>query len=386
MKILQLITSKQLRGAEIVAAQLSAELTVRGHDVTLAALYQTDSAADELPAASTVRRAELQGRRIGRIECRPFAGLLRLMNDTRPDVIQANGFHALKYAALARRLAPGRSALVYRNISIAGRWVTSPIQRWWGRWLLSTVDRVLSVSDSSARDFVETYQFPEDKLFTVKRGIDIPSQLHRQRHRADLCGLIGCPPEAPLLLHVGSFTEEKNHSGLLAAFARIQNRFAAAQLVLVGDGPLREELQRRVDHGPLKGCVHFLGYRSDARDLLAGGDLLLLTSRVEGIPGVVLEAAARRVPSVATDVGGVSEAIDDRRSGRLAAAGDMDGLADAACDLLRDEALRLRMGNAAYNDVVTEHAMSQMVDRFEQHYHELTVEHLRERAMCSYTG
>ena len=272
MKILQLITFSRLRGAEVFAEQLSSELATRGHDVTLASMYQPDPQIDELPRGNLVRRVELRGRRVGRIEIRVLARLLRLMDETQPDVIQANGFHGLKYASLASRIAPTRRPLLYRNISMAGEWITSSAQRMWGRWLLSPVDRVLSVSDAGACDFVTAYNFPEANVETIRRGIDIPDSVDDGLQRRRLARLAKCGTDSPLLVHVGGFTPEKNHTGLLAAFAQIQSQFSNAQLLLFGDGPLRAEVQQQLDGSRLRESVHILGNRSDARELLAGAD------------------------------------------------------------------------------------------------------------------
>ena len=134
--------------------------------------------------------------------------------------------------------------------------------------------------------------------------------------------------------------------------------------MLFGDGPLRPQVESKVRDLALGDDVHFMGFRPDARDLIAGCDLMLLSSRIEGIPGVVLEAAAREVPSIATNVGGVAEFIEHGVNGCLVEEGDMEALADNALRLLGDEGARKRSGELAREKVTQQFSMQHAVDRF----------------------
>ena len=366
MRILQIITRSELRGAEVFAAQLSEQLALRGHEVCLAALYRAESPS--LLTACQVERVEFQGRVKGRVELAPWFRQLRLFRRFQPDIVQANGFHALKYAALAKRFGWLRAPLVYRNISIASGWIRNGYRKRWGRWLAGGLSRVASVSEAARTDFVETYQLDPKCAFTIRRGISIPKDARRDEARDRICSLIGADGTAPLLFHIGGFTEEKNHLGLLESFAIVHRSFPDARLVLLGDGPLRNECEQRVRKWGLSGVVHSLGVRADARDLLSGADMLLLSSRIEGIPGVVLEAAARGVPTVCTDVGSVGEAIADGSSGILVPFGDKEAFANATCELLANENRRRRLGEVALCHVREHYAMIGAIDRFEELY------------------
>jgi len=366
VKILQIITRSELRGAEVFAAGLSEQLAARGHQVCLAAVYGAPS--PESLAAEGVERVELEGKAKGRLEPRAMLRQARLWRRFRPDVVQANGFHALKYAVVAKRLGRHDAPLIYRNISVASGWIRGRLRRQWGRWLAKSVALVASVSDASRSDFVETYGIDPSRAFTIHRGIERPEHEQREEARRSICDLIRVNRSTPLLFHIGGFTEEKNHAGLLAAFGRIRHSFPEARLVLFGDGPLRREFECAVRISGLSSQVHCLGVRSDARDLLAGADVLLLPSRIEGIPGVVLEAAARKIPSVCTDVGAVREAVQHRVSGLLVPADDMPALAQATCELLQDVGRRREFGEAAFRYVKEHHDMQRCVDRFEGVY------------------
>ncbi len=371
MKILQLITRSELRGAEVFAAQLSERLAERGHDVTLAALYAPFP--DGIPLNTQgINRVELGGKRKGHIEPKLLYRLIQLCRELRPDVVQANAFHALKYIALTKKLKQYSGAIVYRNISISSRWITRKGQRAWGKWLLRSADSISSVCDSGNQDFCETYHLSPELVTTIRRGIDIPKILLRETTRKKISNLIHCHLDDPMLFHIGGFTEEKNHIGLLNAFSQIKQDQPHSQLLLIGEGPLRFAVKQEIQKRDLSKHVHLLGARDDVRDLLVGADLMLLPSKIEGIPGVILEASVREVPSIATNVGGVSEAVHDGQTGILVAADDMDKLAKEACKLIADPQKRQQMGKAAKVLITERHSMEKCVDLHETLYQSLT--------------
>lgn len=375
MRILQLITRNELRGAEVFAAQLSQQLALRGHAVCLASLYVRLRSNEAGLHPPQVEVAELGGKTKGRLEVRAFWRLRQVLRSFRPDVVQANGFHALKYLAVLKSLGICRQPVVYRNISQASRWIRGGLHRRYSGWVARHADVVLSVSDSGAADFAEAFSYPAARVQTLRRGIDLPDALDRGAARRRVAEITGCDPSDLLLFHLGGFTEEKNHGALLESFALLRVRHPRARLVLCGDGPLRSSIETAIAKRKLSEHVFCLGNRDDARELLAGGDLLLLTSHVEGVPGVVLEAAARRVPSVATDVGAVDEAIRHGETGLLVPPGDIAGFAQAADSLLNDAAYRLQMGEQGRQFIAERHEMAGVIGQFEQVYRDLVNSH-----------
>ncbi|HSL84433.1 MAG TPA: glycosyltransferase, partial [Thermoanaerobaculia bacterium] len=222
--------------------------------------------------------------------------------------------------------------------------------------------------------YADTHGYPPERIETIPIGTPVPERVDREVARRRLAAVLGLPPEAvaaPIVLHAGSFTPEKDHAGLLRAFAQVAPRHPHARLVLAGDGPLREEIEAAVRRLGLAGRVHLPGARADLGDWMGGGDLLVLSSRVEGVPGVVLEAAARELPVVATGVGAVAEAVLDGETGLLVAPGDPRALAEALDRLLGDAPLRERLGRAGRERVRRHFALPAVVDRFEELYRRL---------------
>jgi L-malate glycosyltransferase len=376
LKIFQLVTRRQRRGAEVFATQLGDALAARGHLVTVAGLY---SPPEDPLVPTRALFADLADRRRRPISLPLLRALIRWLADERPDVVQANGSDTLKYAALARRITGGDWRLVYRNISIASRWLRYPGQRRWMRWLVSNVDHVAAVSDASLLDFSETFGIDRSRISMIPIGAEVPERLDRARWRNDLARVADVPESADLLVHVGSFSPEKNHEGLLAAFARIHVERPTARLVLVGDGPLREEVDAQVRRLGLADSVRLLGSRSDAATLSGGADLVLLPSHIEGLPGVVLEAFAHGTPVVATDVGSLADVVEPGRTGLLVQPGRDEAfagaLAAAVLQLLANPAQRDEFGARGRDAVLGRYSMSGVVERFETLYSRLLTEH-----------
>lgn len=360
--------TRQRRGAEVFAIQLSDALMGRGHEVLVAALYPAPSnpltpehaVTIDIPVASQAK-----------MSLRRLSAVVALLRDVRPDVVQANGSETLKYCSCARRIARYGGPVVYRNISIASQWVRGPVHRAWGRWLVRGLDHVASVSEESSRDFGLTYGVPADRRSVIHRGILIPPTVEKAAARRQLETLTGAGPHAPLLVHVGSFSEEKNQRWLVDTFRRIYAARPEVHLVLIGSGALRAAVEAQVRERGFSDCVHLLGQRDDAARLVAGADIFLLPSSIEGIPGVVLEAAAQAVPAVATDVGGVREAVRHRETGLLVAPDNADAFVSAVLELLQDESRCRAMGAAARTLVCERFRLGATASAFETLYSNL---------------
>lgn len=143
---------------------------------------------------------------------------------------------------------------------------------------------------------------------------------------------------------VANFTPKKDQRTLIAAFARLRREWRSARLVMVGTGPLEQQLKAQVDHAGLTAAVTFTGPRPDAQDLLPAFDVFALSSLHEGLSIALLEAMASGVPCVASRVGGIPEALRDGSEGFLVPPATPAALGDAVAKLFEDPALRQTMG------------------------------------------
>ena len=212
------------------------------------------------------------------------------------------------------------------------------------------------------------------KEFRVKREIEvIPnfvncdvytplSEEARREGRAQFA-----EPGEKILLHLSNFRPVKRASDVIEVFARVA-RALPARLLLIGDGPDRSQAEWLAHKLKIQGRIHFLGKQAGVSDLLPLADLMVMPSQLESFGLAALESMACRVPAIATAVGGVPELIDDGVNGRLFPVGDVDGMAQAAIDLLTDDAKYAAMANAARQTEQKRYCASKIIPQYEAYY------------------
>ena len=226
---------------------------------------------------------------------RRLTGLLR---DQAPHVLQTFLFHANILGRQAAKAA--RVPAILSGIRVAERerrW-----QLWVDRWTQHSVVRHVCVSAAVAEFSVREGRLPRAKLVVIPNGIDL--ERYPATCRFDAARL-GIPPDRRLIAYVGRLHVQKGLEWLLSTAAEWLGQLPNTNLLLVGYGPLRQRLGRLAQQSGLAGRIHFLDLRADVAEILAACRLLVLPSRWEGMPNVLLEAMASRLPVVATDVEGV---------------------------------------------------------------------------------
>ncbi len=183
---------------------------------------------------------------------------------------------------------------------------------------------------------------------TVYNGIEVDETgvsdgVRRDRLRAELC----LPAGAPCVGIVGRLSREKDHATFLRAAQIIGRSRPDARFLIVGDGPMRPEIESAIRHLGLSGRAAVLGERRDALALIGLLDVLVLTSTSEGLPNVLLEAAVLETAVVTTAAGGAAEVVLDGETGLVVPCGDAEGIARCVLGLLQDESVRKRLAAAA---------------------------------------
>ncbi len=234
--------------------------------------------------------------------------------------------------------------------------LTEPAQRDEYRRLFDMLDGLICVSHGARRSF-ERAELPAEKLNVVQNGIEPCSAAPK---REELLTELGLSNGALLALTVGRMAEQKAHTYLLEAMPPLLESRPEAHLLLVGTGPLEEELQGQAERLGLGGHVHFLGRRSDVPRLMAACDLFVLPSLFEGLPLVALEAMSLGRPVVGTKVCGTEEAVRDGVTGRLVEPRNSRRLAEAMAEALGDPELRRRWGRAGQERVRTQFSAERM--------------------------
>lgn len=268
--------------------------------------------------------------------------LVRALRAFDPDVV-----HVHSGGWLAAALAAGRvdAPLVFTD---HGRYPPESARlRMLQRWCLRRTARIVTVTASLASYVREFLHLPETPP-VIPNGVDLAAyRVSDATVRPRLRAAWGASDADVLVVAVGRFAPVKNHLGLIDAFARAVATAPALRLVLVGSGALQAEAQARARTLGVGERVHFLGYRTDVRDCLAASDVFVNASTTEALPVSLIEAMAVGLPSVATAVGGVPDALGDPPGGVLVPAGDTPALGDALAALGTDAARRATLADRA---------------------------------------
>jgi glycosyltransferase involved in cell wall biosynthesis len=197
--------------------------------------------------------------------------------------------------------------------------------------------RFLNNSEAGAADYVRWLGLSSDRFSVVRNGVDL-RQLQRVNDQAVTAyrDALEIPTGATLIGSIFRFWPEKRPMLWLQAAAALLPQWPDAHFLIIGEGPMRQEMEAFVRNGPLRGRVHMPGARPEVATPLSAMDLFVLTSEFEGTPNVVLEAQWLGLPVVATESGGTREAFDRGVSGLLAEAPDPHVIASQALALLRD--------------------------------------------------
>jgi glycosyltransferase EpsF len=213
------------------------------------------------------------------------------------------------------------------------------------RYAVRKSDLVTGVSKTVLERFVRPQKQSPDMSDVIYLGAAIPDPATEEERSAFRLSL-GWPADTPLVLHVGSFKETKNHPCVLAVFDRVLKKAPQARLLLVGEGILRPNVEEMAKRLQIDRAVRFLGLRNDVPRLMTMCDVLLFPSFQEGCPVVALEASGAGLPVVASKIPAMEEVIEDGVAGFLRPLDDIPGMADSVLSLLLNEKLRRQLGEA----------------------------------------
>ncbi|WP_148863379.1 glycosyltransferase [Marinobacter fonticola] len=348
MKILQVITGLGMGGAENVVVNLSDSLAQDGHQVKIA--YLTGNAV-VLPKNADVEVVFI-GLMSGRDFLRCYFKLRRLIVDFRPDVVHSHMVHANIISRLLRLTIKIPRLITTAHSSYEGgrmRMIAYRVTDF-------LTDVSTNVSASAVKSFVDKKAVPESRMVLVSNGIDVDKFKFSYKSRAKIRSeekVDGCK----VLLAVGRLDRPKDYPTLLRAIARLKRKLENFKLLIVGDGPLLEDLEKLADTLNVKDKIKFLGLRSDVNEVMAATDVFVLSSAWEGFGLVVAEAMACGRYVVATDCGGVSEIVDEY--GALVKPGDDVALSNAI-----EKACKVDEQDYAKNSCL---ARAHIVNRFSLH-------------------
>jgi len=294
--------------------------------------------------------------------------LLRILVQAKVGLVHINGgYNDVPYVSLAARLLRIPSVFTVRDPNV----LREKSRKYHFRW----VKQLLLCSKAMEGEITRQRLVGPDRVRTIYAGIDV--EAFRRTVRADGAGAVrrefGIPADAPLVGVVANLSPIKGYEDLIAALALLSHKVEGLHCICVGgsDPAYRGTLEGLVESHGLGRCLVFAGYQQVVLPFYEAMDVLVLPSRSEAFPLVLLEAMALATPIVATDVGGIREAVVDGVTGLLVPSRDPRRLADALLRLLEDQSARLRMGMAGYARVRQHFTIKAQMGALESLYGEL---------------
>ncbi|MCS6772455.1 MAG: glycosyltransferase [Kiritimatiellae bacterium] len=342
-----------LYGAERATLLLARGLRGRGMRVSFVLLHESRLGPPPLALARALNDLRIDYHTIpvsGRISAAAVRRCRELFEQSKGTILHTTGYKAVLHALLCgvRPLVATVHGWLFRR-DLKERFYESL-----EKFALRRFDAVICLS-----------RYYEEKLLKV--GIDrgrlwrIPTGYPTE----DLPSASACawpPPEPFTVLHVGRFSEEKNHDLLLRAVARLAGEGHRLQVLLAGEGPLRPQVERRIQQLGLAEQVICTGYQP-LSELVPRAHALVLCSTIENLPMSLLEAMAWNRPVVATRVGGIPDLVEDGRTGFMVDAGNESALAEALRRLMAAPDVAAEMGRAGRKKLECEFSFDQMIER-----------------------
>jgi glycosyltransferase involved in cell wall biosynthesis len=359
MRILHLISSGGMYGAEAVILNLSRTLNQQGHTSLLGIFSNTSNPNLQLQLHDCAQAEGIESHLIscrGQLDRSVPATIRSLAAATGADLIHAHGYKADVYAYIALRKSTTPLVSTCHTWYDDNRLV----------WLYGVIDRrvlrryaaVIAVSDDVRQRLLQA-RVPAHRIHFIRNGIDLrpfTNATPSLRHLA--------APEGLLLGWVGRLTRDKGPDLFLQAIAQLRPQFPSARYILVGEGPFRPECERLITSLALGDIVHLLGQRSDMPAVYASCDLLVSSSRLEGLPMAILEGMASTRPWVAPHVGAISLAIHDNQNGILIPPEDVEVLTNSMARLMQNPEERTRMAAAARRLTESEFSADRMSEDY----------------------
>jgi glycosyltransferase involved in cell wall biosynthesis len=343
-RVFFLVDSFEIGGTETQAVELALRLDPARYAVTLACLQMRGPLL-----------AKLEGSTVSVMEWNAGGGvntprgiyqilrLARFLRHARFDIVHAHDLWSNLIAIPAARLARTPAIISSRRDLAHLAWYT-PRRRKILRYLQSLSSAVLVNSGQIRDQLVHEDGFRPELIRVVHNGIDVDQfRLLAPRRGQLFPGLENCT----LIVSTGNMhSDVKGHPTLIEAARRICARFPQVKFVLIGDGKKRSEFESKVSALGLKGNFLFLGSQQNVSEILACCDIAVLPSQAEGFSNALLEYMATGLPTIATDVGGNPEVIEDGLNGLLVKPDDPAALANAILSLLEGPHLASQLGAA----------------------------------------
>jgi sugar transferase (PEP-CTERM/EpsH1 system associated) len=359
-KVLHLIQGLDVGGLEFMVAALVNRLDRKEFLPSVCCFDNLGKLQDSLHNDT---RVTLLTRKPGIDIFYPFK-LASLLNRDHIDILHLHNSTAFFYGVLAGKIA-GTRRIIYTEHA---RDIPPNIKvRIMDKILSHMTDRIVVVAEFLKKNLVTKEWMDPSKISTIYNGID-GDEFTREFDHEQIIKELDIPLASKIIGIVARLDAIKNHRCLIRAMKKVSAHFPDAVLLVIGDGPLRSELEELVSNEGLLDIIKFLGTRNDIPRLLSVIDIFVLCSLSEGLPLTILEAMAAGKSIIATNVGGIPEVIQNGTDGIIIPSDDSDALADAISELLRDNKKRHDMGVKARMKFEERFTIQAMVQSYEELY------------------
>ena len=290
--------------------------------------------------------------------------LATFLRETKPQILHLHNPTAFFYGTLAGKLARVPRIIYTEH----GRDFSSSYKvRLVNRILGKLVDQVVTVAEYGKRYLTEREGIPAGRIINIHNGIDA-GRFAAEYDVTAIRTALGLSVDQAVIGIVARLDPIKNHALLIKAMVKIAPDKPDTVLLIIGDGPLRQELEALHSELGLADHVRFLGARNDVPELLSALDVFVLCSNSEGLSLTLAEASAAARPIVATDVGGNSEVVEDGVTGIVVPPKDPGALANAILKILNDPVLKRQMGQAGRKRFEQQFTLDGMVSAYQDLY------------------
>lgn len=298
--------------------------------------------------------------------------LIKLLRNTPFDIIHCHGLKAAIIGGIAARTVRHENIIytAHSNISFKTFQIANTILYKTAEKTASHISRqIIAVSEGMKSEMIMR-NIPAERITVIPNGIDA-NKFKIETDKKRIKVQLGIPEETNVVGTVARLAPQKNLETFLKGASILLSTMPELMFIIVGDGPLKKQLQDRATELGIKNKVIFTGYRSDIPEILHIMDVFALSSWTEGLPITVLEAMAAEKPVVATRVGGTPEIIKDGLTGLLVEPYDAEGLAEGLVRILSNHLLADALGTAARKSVVENYTIEKMVKSTEKVYSDL---------------
>jgi len=364
MNVLQLISSQGHYGAENMLLHLCSSLRPLGCQV-IAGVFE-NSRCPHLEVAEQMRSRGIPVEIIqcrGRFDWSAVRSIRNCIESRKIDVLHAHGYKSNFYGYAAR---PSGLPLVATCHNWPGKTIFLRAYYRLDLVVLKRFDKVVAVSEKISES-LRLSKIPPSKICMIRNGIDVLN--FRSRNESHQ---VGSTDQSKMRIGVvGRLVPEKGFHYFLHAAREILNRYPKTEILIVGDGPQRAELESLVRDFGIGSQVVFVGVTDNMRSVYSSVDMVVLPSLNEGLPLVLLEALAAGKPVVATNVGGIPSLITSGETGLLVEPRDVRALRDSVLHLLNDSSLRQKIGERGQKMVAEQFSAEAMADSYFKIYCEL---------------